>query len=184
MRPPGEHFPFGPGFGRGRGFGPGAGRERFMRGRLNALILEVINERPRHGYEVMKAIEEKSYGFYAPSAGSVYPILQALEDRGLVTSSLEDGKKIYTITAEGKQELNESAETFASLRERLRERLGDMGRFRDLVTEMNQTMFFAIGKMREQGIDDAETIRRLRVAMVNFKGEVEEIFRERKERSV
>lgn len=184
MRQSDDHFPFGPGLGRGRGFGPGAGRERFMRGRLNVLILDVINERPRHGYDVMKAIEEKSYGFYAPSAGSVYPILQALEDRGLVTSSLENGKKIYTITEGGKQELNESAETFASMRKRLRDRLGDMGRLRDLVTEMNQTMHFAIGKMREVGIDDPETIRRLRVAMVNFKGEVEEILRVKRERSV
>jgi len=69
-------FPFGMGFGRGRGFG----RERLLRGHLNMIILEIIKERPRHGYDVIKAIEEKFHGFYSPSAGSVYPILQELED--------------------------------------------------------------------------------------------------------
>ena len=56
------------GFGRGRGFG----RERLLRGHLNMIILEIIKERPRHGYDVIKAIEEKFHGFYSPSAGSVY----------------------------------------------------------------------------------------------------------------
>src|SRR5215510_932166 len=94
-----QGFPFGMGFGKGRGFG----RERLMRGHLNMIILEMIKERPRHGYDLIKAIEERFHGFYSPSAGSVYPILQELEDQNFVTSSAKSGKKIYSITKGGEQ---------------------------------------------------------------------------------
>ena len=60
-----------------------------------------------HGYEMMKALEERSQGFYTPSAGSIYPTLQMLEDRGLVAVVNTEGKKVYSITEEGKAFLNE-----------------------------------------------------------------------------
>jgi DNA-binding PadR family transcriptional regulator len=60
-----------------------------------------------HGYEMMKALEERSHGFYTPSAGSIYPTLQMLEDRGLVSVAEVEGKKVYSITEEGKAFLNE-----------------------------------------------------------------------------
>jgi DNA-binding PadR family transcriptional regulator len=60
-----------------------------------------------HGYEMMKALEERSNGFYIPSAGTIYPTLQMLEDRGLVTSAEADGKKVYSITDAGRAQLNE-----------------------------------------------------------------------------
>jgi DNA-binding PadR family transcriptional regulator len=60
-----------------------------------------------HGYEMIKALEERSHGFYTPSAGSIYPTLQMLEDRGLVTGAEVEGKKVYSITEEGKAFLNE-----------------------------------------------------------------------------
>jgi DNA-binding PadR family transcriptional regulator len=69
-------------------------------------LLGLLQERPMHGYEMMKALEEKSGGFYAPSAGSVYPTLQMLEDRGLVTVSEAEGKKVYSITDAGRALLN------------------------------------------------------------------------------
>ena len=55
-----------------------------------------------HGYEMMKALEEKSGGFYTPSAGSIYPTLQMLEDRGFVTVKEVEGKKVYSITDTGR----------------------------------------------------------------------------------
>lgn len=168
------------GFGGGFQGGFGRGRERLMRGHLNMIILEIVKERPRHGYDVIKAIEEKFHGFYSPSAGSVYPILQELEDQGFVTVSEESGKKIYTITPDGERELKENKDKFSHMHEHLRERFGDTGRFHDLMSEMKQTMSFAFGKMRERGLDDPETVKKLRVAMVNFKSEVEEILRDRK----
>src|SRR5262245_38076032 len=91
-------MPFGHGvggqFGFGGSFGRGRGRERLLRGHLKMIILEIVKEKPRHGYDVIKAIEERFHGFYSPSAGSVYPILRELDDQGFVASSQEGDKKI------------------------------------------------------------------------------------------
>ena len=73
----------------------------FERGDLKFVILRLISDRPMHGYDVMKALEEESKGYYRPSPGSVYPTLQMLEDEGYVTVEEQEGKKIYTITEEG-----------------------------------------------------------------------------------
>src|SRR5712692_7270247 len=119
--PFGHRGPFGPGgprfFGmrRGRGpFGPGGpfghggeGPRFFGRGDVKFALLELLQERPMHGYEMMKALEEKSGGFYSPSAGSIYPTLQMLEDRSFVTSQDVEGKKVYSITDTGRALLAE-----------------------------------------------------------------------------
>jgi DNA-binding PadR family transcriptional regulator len=165
------------GFGRGRGFG----RERFMRGHLNMIILEIIKERPRHGYDVIKKIEERFHGFYSPSAGSVYPILQELEDHDFVTSSKESGKKTYSITKDGEQELTANNDRFSDMREHLRHRFGDLGRYSELMREMGYLTHFVFGKLRASGTSDMETTKKLRIAFANFKSEVEEIFREQTE---
>src|SRR5256886_4860405 len=97
-------FPFGP----GGPFGPGSEGPRFFgRGDVKFALLELLQERPMHGYEMMKALEEKSGGFYSPSAGSIYPTLQMLEDRAFVTAKEVEGKKVYTITDEGRAILTE-----------------------------------------------------------------------------
>jgi DNA-binding PadR family transcriptional regulator len=70
-------------------------------------LLELIQERPMHGYEMMKALEEKTGGFYTPSPGSIYPTLQMLEDGGMVTSVEVEGKKVYSITDAGRASLAE-----------------------------------------------------------------------------
>ena len=108
-----------------RGFGriPGMGRgdwggfgENFRIGRMLAsgdlrlVALWFIEQQPRHGYDLIKAIEEKSAGFYSPSPGIVYPALTFLEEAGYVTSSAEGNKKLYTITEEGKAHLAENRE--------------------------------------------------------------------------
>ncbi len=86
------------------------GRERwFQRGAFKYLILELLKDRPRHGYEIIRELEEKSMGFYSPSPGTVYPTLQYLEDMGYVTSKDQDGKRVYTITEEGLKFLAEKA---------------------------------------------------------------------------
>ncbi|GAC1359847.1 MAG: hypothetical protein NVS2B12_06760 [Ktedonobacteraceae bacterium] len=97
--------PFGP-EGPAGPFGPEGGRF-FGRGDVKFALLELLQERPMHGYEMMKALEERSGGFYAPSAGSIYPTLQMLEDRELVTVQQADGKKIYKITDAGRALLTE-----------------------------------------------------------------------------
>ena len=70
-------------------------------GRLAALALALIAEQPRHGYEIIKLVEEKTADWYSPSPGIVYPTLTYLEEAGYVTASTEGAKKLYTITDEG-----------------------------------------------------------------------------------
>ena len=81
----------------------GSGRRRFFdHGDLRLVILQLIAEKPRHGYEAMKAIEEKLGGAYSPSPGVVYPTLALLEELGYVTlTDAEGSKKLYTVTPEG-----------------------------------------------------------------------------------
>ena len=86
----------------GRGGRSGLGRF-FAHGDLRLLVLHLIAERPRHGYEIIKAIEEQVGGTYSPSPGVIYPTLTLLEELGHVTVSAGDGaKKLHTITAEGR----------------------------------------------------------------------------------
>ncbi|MEO8969967.1 MAG: PadR family transcriptional regulator [Ktedonobacteraceae bacterium] len=95
-------------FGHGGPFGPGGDGPRFFgRGDMKFALLALLQERPMHGYEMIKALEEKSGGFYTPSPGSIYPTLQLLEDRGLVTVNEVEGKKVYSITDAGQALLSE-----------------------------------------------------------------------------
>jgi DNA-binding PadR family transcriptional regulator len=94
---PGGHHGHGPGWGGERG-----GRTR--RGAIRAAVLTVLAEQPRHGYEVIQALEEKSEGAWRPSPGSVYPMLQLLEDEGLARSTERDGKRVYELTERGQAE--------------------------------------------------------------------------------
>jgi DNA-binding PadR family transcriptional regulator len=118
--PPGMHFWFGPEEGppfdpRGGPhggphgedpFGHG-GRRRQRRGDIKYALLELIAERPRHGYELIKELEQRYGGFYRPSPGSVYPTLQLLEEEGHLSGELVEGKRIYTITDTGRKLLEE-----------------------------------------------------------------------------
>lgn len=102
------------GFGRGMdGFDPREmatmGKERFFKkGNLQFVILKMLQQESKHGYQIIKDLEEQFKGFYSPSPGSVYPILQMLEDRDFVSISKEGKKKVYTITEEGQTFLNEN----------------------------------------------------------------------------
>jgi DNA-binding PadR family transcriptional regulator len=74
----------------------------FDHGELRLVVLALIAESPRHGYEVIKAIEERVAGTYSPSPGVIYPTLTLLEELGHATVEERSGKKLYTITAEGR----------------------------------------------------------------------------------
>ena len=90
------------GGGHKRGFGSRRGRV-FEKGDLKYVILDLLKDEPSHGYELIRALEERFRGFYSPSPGSVYPTLQLLEDLGHVTVVQRDGKKVYTITEQGRE---------------------------------------------------------------------------------
>jgi DNA-binding PadR family transcriptional regulator len=113
--------PWGFGF-MGGGWGPkGPGlRWRFYdRGDLKFVILRLLREKPMHGYEVMRALEEGSGGWYRASPGSVYPTLQMLEDQGYVRGEERNGKKVYEITDAGREYLREHSEVVDEIRERV-----------------------------------------------------------------
>ncbi len=99
---------WGPGFATGRG-GRWRGGRMFEQGDLKYVILKLLSEKPRHGYEIIKAMEEKMGGAYSPSPGAVYPTLQFLEDAGYARTTVDEGgRKIYEITAEGKTYLEQN----------------------------------------------------------------------------
>ncbi|MFC7219876.1 helix-turn-helix transcriptional regulator [Streptomyces polyrhachis] len=119
----------------------------FAHGRLRLYLLGLLNEAPRHGYEVIRLLEERFQGLYAPSAGTVYPRLAKLEAEGLVTHTSEGGRKVYSLTGAGREELaarqDELAELELEIRESVAELAADIradvsGSARDLRREMRQ----------------------------------------------
>jgi DNA-binding PadR family transcriptional regulator len=132
-----------------RGFGgiPGLGKDgdwggfgtNFRIGRMLAsgdlrlVALFLIEQQPRHGYDLIKAIEDKSHGFYSPSPGVVYPALTFLEEAGYVTSAADGNKKLYTITDEGRAHLDDN-------REPIRSTLDFLGKAGERINAFRETM--------------------------------------------
>ena len=97
----------------------------FESGEVKFVILRLLKEKPSHGYELIKALEEKLAGCYTPSAGTVYPTLQLLEDQGYVRVVEEGGKKIYHITPEGEAFLAENKDAIEDIFDRVRDTVRD-----------------------------------------------------------
>jgi DNA-binding PadR family transcriptional regulator len=102
-----EEGPFGGRF-RGSTGGPFRGGKLIADGDLRLVVLALLAEQPRHGYDVIKALEERSRGAYSPSPGVVYPTLTYLEEAGYASASAEGNKKVYAITEAGKAHLEEN----------------------------------------------------------------------------
>src|SRR3989454_1194436 len=115
-------FGFGP---RVWGFRTGRGghrrRQWFGAGDMKYVILKLLRDKPRHGYEVMKELEERMHGCYSPSPGTVYPTLQWLEDEGLVVAKDVEGKKVYEITELGRQFLEEHKDMVEDIFDRVKD---------------------------------------------------------------
>src|SRR5262245_39255353 len=109
---------FGSGFGGfGGSFGPGGKGGRMFRagkmladGDLRLIVLALLEDAPRHGYDIIKALEERSHGMYSPSPGVIYPTLTYLEEAGFATATSEGNKKTYAITDAGRAHLQENRE--------------------------------------------------------------------------
>lgn len=123
---------------RGGPGGRGWRRRWFESGDMKYVILKLLRDKPRHGYEVMKELEERLHGCYSPSPGTVYPTLQWLEDEGLVQAKEVDGKKVYEITAAGRAFLDENRDTVEDIFDRVREAV-DQALGAGMV-ELNQAM--------------------------------------------
>jgi DNA-binding PadR family transcriptional regulator len=105
---------FGGGGPRGGRWG-GPRRGFFRSGEVRLALLSLLAESPGHGYDLMKRLEQRSGGIYQASAGTIYPVLQQLEDEGLVRSRESEGKKVYEITDAGRAELGGQKETVDSI---------------------------------------------------------------------
>ncbi|MBW8880931.1 MAG: PadR family transcriptional regulator [Asticcacaulis sp.] len=133
------------GFGRGPGFRGGFGRfggardsRGFGHGGLRLVLLKLIAEKPSHGYELIKAIEERFNGAYSPSPGVIYPTLSWLEDEGFATVATgDDGRKSYTITEAGQSFLADKADQVDQLFEMMDRGGGEHGDYAPLMRAMH-----------------------------------------------
>ncbi|MEU3029101.1 helix-turn-helix transcriptional regulator [Streptomyces incarnatus] len=116
----------------------------FAHGRLRLYLLKLLDEAPRHGYEVIRLLEERFQGLYAPSAGTVYPRLAKLEAEGLVTHTTEGGRKVYAITDAGRAELAGRGGELADLELEIRESVAE------LAAEIKADVRGAAGDLRRE----------------------------------
>ncbi|CAM5640185.1 PadR family transcriptional regulator [Streptomyces avidinii] len=116
----------------------------FAHGRLRLYLLKLLDEAPRHGYEVIRLLEERFQGLYAPSAGTVYPRLAKLEAEGLVTYATEGGRKVYSITEAGRAELADRGGELADLELEIRDSVTE------LAAEIRSEVRGAAGDLRRE----------------------------------
>jgi DNA-binding PadR family transcriptional regulator len=172
----------------------------FAHGRLRLYLLKLLDEAPRHGYEVIRLLEERFQGLYAPSAGTVYPRLAKLEAEGLVTHTTEGGRKVYSITDAGRAELAGRSGELADLELEIRESVAELaaeiradvrGAAGDLRREMQAAVSQARGGRKKQETpwetrdwaEDGESWRAAKEEMRRVKQEWKEQARRAKDES-
>ncbi|WP_246263444.1 PadR family transcriptional regulator [Parasphingopyxis algicola] len=133
-------------------------RRMFDSGELRLVLLKLIEQEPRHGYDLIRAIEDMTDGQYVPSAGVIYPTLSLLEDSSLIEALESDGaRKAFAITDEGRAELEQKTEEVDALMARL-SRHGESARRGDSasVKRAMGNLFAVLGhRLSEKGIDEA-----------------------------
>lgn len=163
------------------------GRERFFRGPfrensfqkgdLKYVILDLIKDKPRHGYEIIRELEEMSYGLYTPSPGTVYPTLQMLEEMGYATSAEQDGRKVYSITEEGLEFLAERKDSADQVRSQMRHRWNfkNIGKMASMMRE-----YHGLENLMGRGLRslDAEKMERIRQVLKDAAGTIKTIIEE------
>jgi DNA-binding PadR family transcriptional regulator len=137
--------------------GPGQRRQWFGAGDMKYVILKLLRDKPRHGYEVMKKLEERLHGCYFPSPGTVYPTLQWLEDEGLVVSKEVEGKKVYEITDAGRAFLEEHRDVVEDIFDRVRDVVdealgGAMGDVNEAVRRLMKAAYRTAWRSRDDAV--------------------------------
>lgn len=157
------------------------GRDRmFQRGDFKYVILDLLKDKPSHGYEIIRELEERFHGFYSPSPGMVYPTLQFLEEAGYVSASQQDGKKVYAITDEGRKFLADQAATVNDIKDHMRSGgrawSSDLrDQFRDVMDEVRDLGRLVARRARNMNRDK---LRRIGEVLKTAYSEVETIVRE------
>jgi DNA-binding PadR family transcriptional regulator len=136
----------------------------FRHGRLRLYLLRLLDEEPRHGYEVIRLLRDRFMGVYAPSPGTIYPRLARLEEEGLVTHDEENGRKVYRITEAGREELRNRGDELDELEEELSASVSDIVRevredVRDTVRSLREELTRAAREMRHAERDSRDQAR-------------------------
>jgi DNA-binding PadR family transcriptional regulator len=131
----------------------------FGHGRLRLYLLKLLEESPRHGYEVIRLLQDRFLGVYSPSPGTIYPRLARLEEEGLVSHEVIKGKKVYRLTDAGRAELERRMDELAELEAELTESVRDIARevqedVRETVRSLREELTQAAREMRRQGPAD------------------------------
>ena len=168
--------------GRGGGWGGQWGRERMERGMLRHVILSVLKDGPRHGYEIIKHVEERTHGLHSPSPGALYPTLQYLEDLGLVRSEQQGDKRVYHLTESGRAELDKQHSTVEGFWSRFQYDMPsdvsvhELKFARDALVDLLRTL--GDGLKTGALARDTDTVRRIRASLERCQNEVREIISE------
>ena len=139
----------------------------FRHGRLRLYLLKLLDDAPKHGYEVIRLLQDRFMGVYAPSPGTIYPRLARLEEEGLVTHDEVEGKKVYRLTEKGRAEIRERVDDLAELEEEITESVRDIARevkedVRETVRSLREEIARAARDVHREGRrpqDDFERIR-------------------------
>ena len=163
-----------------RDFGNWGPERMFHKGDFKYLILDLLRDKPRHGYEIIRELEGKSHGFYSPSPGTVYPTLQYLEDMGYVTAKEQDGKRVYTITEAGLKFLADEVGTVDGIKDHMRDHWCDWGsefgaQFREIMLQYGE-IGKALGKRVRRMSSDK--LPRIGAVLKNALAEIEKIISE------
>ncbi len=143
------------------GGGRGRGPKMFDAGAMRYAVLQLIAEKPRHGYEIIKELEQRSGGSYTPSPGAIYPLLSMLLDMGHVSAAPDGNKKQYTITPDGEAFLGENRQFVDAIVARIGEQ-GDSGTdLRSLMHELKD----AVHSAAREGNPSAEKIAQIRAIL-------------------
>lgn len=139
----------------------GGGRSRgpklFDSGALRYVVLQLIAERPRHGYEIIKEIEQRVGGGYSPSPGVIYPLLAMLQDEGFVTVTPEGNKNLHSITPEGKAHLDENKAYADAIMDRLSKK--DRAGHHDIRTAMHDLRSSLLFTLRGKRLSPEQTAK-------------------------
>jgi DNA-binding PadR family transcriptional regulator len=125
----------------------------FRHGRLRLYLLRLLDEEPRHGYEVIRLLRDRFMGVYAPSPGTIYPRLARLEEEGLVTHDEENGRKVYRITEAGREELRSRGDELHELEQELSASVSD------IVREVKEDVRETVRSLREELTKAAREVR-------------------------
>ena len=132
----------------------------FRHGGLRLYLLKLLDEAPRHGYEVIRLLQDRFMGVYSPSPGTIYPRLARLEEEGLVTHDEVDGKKVYRITDKGREEIQARLHDLAELEEEITESVRDIARevtedVRDTVRNLREELTWMTRDVRRESRERA-----------------------------